>query len=304
MDLETFNNGDTDYIEKHNRNVNKIEADTNKNSQDIEALKTNLNAGNDADYRTNNVNVLRNGALLFWNGSVPVGWELSSGTSTQGIGDSYINKYSLHLQGEIFQTSINHYNLKEKHITFGAWVKTEEADDAQLLINQNGVLHESTPQFHTGSGEWEYLQVQLYFTNYLTTPLRFVLKSTVSAIFSGMFLVYGNPIAGGKNVFQDYGFENVSSKLTYETGIFSVMGKGVHQEVGVYQYLIHVSFQVEKLRVPNVIVDVSDTGETYFQNVIYVDTNGFDLLVSSLSTEDFILSEVYWEAEVPETTLL
>lgn len=303
MDLDRFVNGDTTYISKHNSNASKIETAVNKNSQDIEALKTNLNAGSDMDYRSNNVNVLRNGSLMFWKENIPVGWELQTGNVFKEIADSFINQNSIKLNGELFQASLNHFNLTQKHITFGCYVKTTIADSAQLLIYQNAVEYTSVPTYHSGNNTWEYMHVQLYFSDFLTSPLKFVLKSSDEAFFSGPFLVYGNPVAGGKSVFHNYALEDISSKLTYENGFFSIASKGILFTAGVYAYSYRVNFQVDKLKVPTITIDLNDTGDTYTYAIVNLTIKGFDLLLFS-NTEDFSLESVLWEAFVSETQLM
>jgi len=85
--------------------------------------------------------------------------------------------------------------FKGRKVTFGAWVKTSTANSAQLLI-YDGDTYGSV--FHTGSGNWEWLELSVDISQ-IATHFFAAFNSNTADIYyiSQPMLIFGNSIGSG-----------------------------------------------------------------------------------------------------------
>lgn len=205
----------------------------------------------------------------------------------------YASEYDLEIQARMVQSiktkSVKFSNyLPGKTIKFGMWVKCSSASKARIYIN-DGVAR-SNSSYHTGGGDWEFLEIEHQVDDNPTTLLlgAEVASSAVTAYFDGGVLVEGDTIftdLRGTNVYARNRDWKPTVKLSL--GNFNISrrhGSRIDDQ----------KFQEKKLRIKVQIHNTTLSGaRTIFDNIIKAAQGGQkDLLLENDRLVQGVLSGI------------
>lgn len=311
INLQTFANGDTDYIDKHNTNASTVQSAVNLLENDVSALKAASGAGADLDFRQNAFNLLVNGGFDYWQRGTttrPDAWVIRNDgagfTVERESSTIKLNTYAAKLSavGQIAQDLPDETRLAvdNSQFAFGVYAKTDTADKARIGY-YNGVTT-TYSNYHTGSDEWEWLTLSLSVTS-APSAMRFVLDSQGGTVyFASAVVIRGNPNSGPTFVANDPTLERLRVFSLYEIGETSVRGVG-YLNSGDRELESRIEFCAPKRAVPTVTIDEELTG--YDFSATNISREGFNLIVSetggSSGTDGFEYDDISWTAEVSGT---
>ena len=99
------------------------------------------------------------------------------------------------LDCKLFQSAINASGLNDKTLSVGAWVKCSTANSALVELNTTGGSGAGASPYHSGSGEWEWLEFSNTVTG--TTDINIdclIRNNNVSATFDNPVFYIGSTI--------------------------------------------------------------------------------------------------------------
>ena len=189
---------------------------------------------------------------------------IKSGTYSLKIISAATNSYKSQY------TYKDYASLAGRTIRLGCWIKCSSANKARIYIN-DGVTSVANSSYHSGGGDWEFLEVQLSVDAANTQLLvgAEVQNNAVTAYFDGMVLVEGDFIFVSfreGNVYvreQDW-----QPKITFSLGTFSFVRKeGISiQSVKLRQRVLRLSVQIHD---PDISVS-----RTLFDRITKASANG------------------------------
>lgn len=313
IELNSFAVNDTDYIEKHNENYKDIiEPAINLLQSDTNAIKSSTSNQATTDYRLLAKNLLINGSFDYFqrgNNEVPDAWikqNFSLNYTAKKTTIKKINTFSCIVTGigDLTQKLLSEYVLNldsENPISLGCWVKTSISDNAQIVI-YDGIVEERS-NFHTGSGEFEFLKINRVQGNGQTpTEIKIILrtKKDSQAIFNGVTAIKGNPTLGPISVINDPVLEKYRVFSLYEKGKTTISGVGILKNSN-RQIRKTIKFCSIKRELPNVFID-SEIETGYDLDIENITKCGFDFVATDLGgisgLNGFEIENIQWTSEV------
>ena len=308
---QTFANGDTNYIAKHNANNAAIASLVNVLEQEVAALKAAGASGSDLDYRLNAANLLINGGFGYWQRGTsepPDAWKVENDETgfsvARSTGQAKLNTYSAWTDGigQLTQKLSDAVRLSLSSsfsLAFGCWVWTDVANSARIGID-NGVTT-TWSAYHVGNSAWQFLKVALVQgAGPIPSQIKFILDNDGAEVYwNAAVVIRGNPASGPVFIANDATTERLRALSLYEIGQASVAGVGFLD--GTDRMIVtHVTFLSPKNAIPIMTLETAITGFDLIAGNI--DTQGFDLIVMEIGgvsgTDGFEYANISWIAEV------
>lgn len=165
----------------------------------------------------------------------PDGWVMigTAGAVAQESTTKKFGNYALKITSGASATYAAEYTVPTptayagRTMTFGVWVKCSSASKARVYVD-DGVSARANSSYHTGGGDWEFLEVeaQIDASNTELVLGVEVASSAVVAYFDGAVLVQGETIFTdfrGTNIYVRS--ESWESKVSFEVSRYTVVRK-------------------------------------------------------------------------------
>lgn len=307
---QTFANGDTNYIDKHNTNNASIASNINALLADVAGLKAAGAPGADVDYRLLANNLLVNGTFDFWQRGTterPDAWEIENDETGFSVERSTaqlkLNTYSAYLNGigQLTQVIGNDQRLSldsSFSLAFGVWCYTATSNNARLGV-YNGITTTWT-DYHVGNSQWQFLRTNIVQgSGSIPTQIKIILDNGgYASYWNGAVTIRGNPNSGPIFVANDITTETLRVLSLYETGSIDIMGVG-YKNGSDREMAANVNFVSPKRSVPSITLEDPATG--YELTAYDVTVNGFKLVVTEIGgasdTDGFSYPDISWSAE-------
>lgn len=306
VELNSYNPGDTEYVEKLNEDFSAIQAALNLAVSELDAIKAAGQPGADIDFRLNSQNLLINGGFDYWqrgDDARPDAWEIENDSSfeIEKSTEVSINTYSVKttnqgtlsqlLSDEQFKGTVSPWGF-----SFSVRVKTSTADIARIGV-YDGVTTQWS-NYHTGDGEWQVLSVK-FSKGSAPSQIKFVMVNNGGEVYWNAGSVIRGTTSATLFISNDPTTEELRVLSLLEKGIENFHGVGaLNDATGAREITKRIRFISPKRGVP--VVTISDIPTGFDYDVHDIDRQGFSLtimdLVDSTGTDGFEIP-IEWEAE-------